>query len=292
MDLLSIANDIDELLAIDCRSIDSMEKCKSVLTNDEHSLKVLTFNIRSYQRNFNDFKIALKRLDLDFDVVVLTECWLCDGIIFEPLEGYKIYQSLSQVNKCSGIVTYVKNSWNSEIAPQVHKLDDADSLLININNDLTVLGIYRSPSFSNTDRFISSLDSVLSDNQHKRTLVIAGDINININDPMSAQAANYLCLMASHGLYPAISKPTRGASCLDHIFIKSETKSSGLVCKSSITDHDFALAEILLQIHRHTSKVRMIRKTDWESVASYINSLNWNEITSENNVNTASNKFL
>lgn len=43
------------------------------------SLKVILQNIRSVNKNLDDFSVFLTRSQLDYDFIVLTECWLQGG---------------------------------------------------------------------------------------------------------------------------------------------------------------------------------------------------------------------
>lgn len=75
---------IEETLSIDCYSIDSIDDCGGCLTSDQN-FNCLTFNIRSIQHNFNSFLVSWKRLNIDMDVIILTECWLNDFTVVPVL---------------------------------------------------------------------------------------------------------------------------------------------------------------------------------------------------------------
>jgi hypothetical protein len=109
-----------------------------------------------------------------------------------------------------------------------------------------ILGIYRSPSNSNADYFISSLSSHLDTIKSNKNIVITGDININIADKIREQTieqanrSNYLDMMAMHGLLPGHILPTRESACLDHFMLKLNnkfTKATTLILDTTITDH-------------------------------------------------------
>lgn len=291
MALLSVANDLDESFSVECQSIESLEKCKSILSASKHNIKVLTYNIRSYNKNFDEFTIALKRLDSNIDFIVLTECWLSAGIIIEDLPGYCAYKTTTQVNKNGGIVIYARSDWSMSIVMTESRVDDADSILIQINNDFSLLAIYRSPSFTNTDKFLNSLDTTLLHLKNKQNIIVAGDMNINISDISNNQTVNYMCLMASHSLLPAITTPTRYDTCIDHIFIKTKTTPFGLVCNSTITDHDIALCSFPRKSQHYSNIKRCKTRTDWDAVAAELNQTNWDSVTNSQCVNTALNNF-
>lgn len=52
MALLNVVHDIDEIVNIECHSLESVEFCKKLLLY--YNLKILCLNIRSLQRNFDD----------------------------------------------------------------------------------------------------------------------------------------------------------------------------------------------------------------------------------------------
>lgn len=275
MVLVSVSNDIDETITIDCHYLDTLESCKNFFNAELYNFKILSFNIRSIQHNFDDFSVALKRLDSDIDIVILTECWLTEASVTDLLPGYNSYRSITQMNKNGGVVIFVKNSHSSTTTEP--KLNDADCLLVTINDNITVLGIYRSPSTPSIDRFVDSLDTLLLSLNNSSFLVVAGDLNIDICS--TSCNSDYLCLMASHHLLPAITKPTRGEACLDHIFTRSNCKSSGLVYDSSITDHYITLAGFSLSKHHIQCKPRWRLNTDVEAVAAELNQIDWFLVT-------------
>lgn len=292
MALLEVLKDIDENINIHCHTCDPLEDCRIFLPkNDNYNFKVLTLNIRSYQRNFDDFCIAFKRLDTDFDVVVLTECWLSEGTILEPLPGYSVSRSQLQSNKNGGVIIYTLMNRNVKVIESV--IAEADSLLLELDNSIAILGIYRSPSFSNLDNFIVSLDTVLSQIKKYSTVVVTGDINIDIISTSISNHTEYLCLMASHGLLPAITEPTRGNTCLDHIFIKSSCRTVGIIGKCSITDHDMVLAATsLINSSKSPTRSRWINKTDHDAIAEELLNTDWSDILNSNCVNSATNTLI
>lgn len=92
-----------------------------------------------------------------------------------------------------------------------------------------------------------------------------GDININLllatnND------TEYLCLMAEHGLTPAITGSRRGNACLDYIFVNTFKNAIGVICSSDITDHDLALLGLTIKKSEQKLKDRTVLKRDMTSI--------------------------
>ncbi|CAB3227057.1 unnamed protein product [Arctia plantaginis] len=200
---------------------------------------VLSLNIRSIQHNFDELLITLKRMEIYPDVIILSECWLNENTIIPKMTGYDSFSTNKIINKSGGIAAYVRDVWSTSVHEPL--CDECNCLQLIINDKLTILGIYRSPSFKNLSTFLSFIDASLI-NGYGLLFGLAGDINLDIccNTP-TEQCSEYLCLMASHQLLPAITLPTRGEACLDHIFIKDKSLSLGMVCRAAITDHDICL---------------------------------------------------
>lgn len=172
------------------------------------------------------------------DIVVLTECWL-HGSTVPLLSGYNFYKTSNHRNQNSGVVVYVKNTWNASVSELT--LENADCLAIHIPKLISILCVYRSRVPSPLEGFLGSLESAIANHiSDKIPLIIAGDLNVNImNSTDNTQSLQYQCFMAEYGLRAAINQPTRGLACLDHIYLNSQYSQSaiGIICKTDITDH-------------------------------------------------------
>lgn len=159
---------------------------------------------------------------------------------------------------------------------------------------LTVLGLYRSPSFKNTANFLVALDDLISDSNSTKQFIIAGDINIDIlsDDVHSANISEYLCLMNEHGLASAITKPTRERACLDHIFVRSKFKVVGMVCDTDITDHKMVAVGITSTKPRPAVLNRRRSLTDFDGVAAELSVVNWAPVLEADDTNLALELFM
>ena len=170
----------------------------------------------------------------------------------------------------------------------------ANCLVCKLNNNLAIVGIYRSPSFNSNDNFnsfIDSLDNVLRDLSQFNEITILGDLNIDIKPyTRDARANDYLTLYASHGLMPAHFLPTRMNNCLDHIILKTKNTATALVITSEITDH----YPIFLAIETKHSSVLAKTSTRIDTVAAYdaINKIDLSEIFSIVNPDDATNTLI
>lgn len=159
MATIDLLDDLDNSLTFKCHTLSYPADCETILS--KFKLKILNVNIRSINKNFSNFLVVLYRLAIEFDVIVLCECWI-------------------NINKSGGVVMYVNTKW-SPVCSEL-EINDANCLLVEIPNSFKVLGLYRSPSFHNIDPFITSLDSAIESISTCPCLIFAGDININLLD--------------------------------------------------------------------------------------------------------------
>lgn len=72
----SIATDIDQLDVGESMLVGDPSAFHLHKIGSNNSLKIIVQNIRSLNKNFHDFEILLNRSETQYDVIVLTECWL------------------------------------------------------------------------------------------------------------------------------------------------------------------------------------------------------------------------
>lgn len=215
--------------------------CKQHLSCFSHPLTLLTQNIRSVFRNFDDFSALQNRLNIECVFIVLTECWLTKQYNVPLMPGYNMYQTNINCNQNDGVIVYARNHHN--ISVEEPNINDCNSLLIKIGSEFAIIAIYRSPSYRNLNQFITSLNDILQNLSSFKNIIIIGDININIlPGTTDSNAQDYLNLCSFHGLLPSHTLAThQSGSCLDHIMLKANLPSLALVINSSITDHNAAL---------------------------------------------------
>lgn len=189
-----LLNSLEEYNRIETTLIKTERDCKTFFINN--SLQIFTLfhmNIRSLEKHFDELKILLSEINVDFDIIVLTETWQTDNDCFN-IDGYTQFKQPNKFNKCDGIVVYIKSEYNAVSLNS--NISDANILdlqiYINRSEVLNITSIYRSPSFNMND-FIVSLDNLLQSKRNIGNHIIVGDININIyNCRTSSQIYEYL----------------------------------------------------------------------------------------------------
>lgn len=272
-------------------NVDYVANTKNILKK-EYSLKVLNINIRSIGKNFDELILFLHDIDIEFDVLILTECWLSSNPVPQFLEGYNYYATTHHRNRAEGVVAFVKPCHQ----PRVTELDvvDANCLHIELQNSTNILAIYRSPSQLSVTSFIVSLDKELRKSYKYRNSIILGDLNINTIGNRHPSCDDYLCMLAQNGYVNGISVPTRATvqalSCLDHIHVRSKCEFETAVVKSTFTDHYSTVLGIIGHGHRNLSQNTYVR-TDVNKIKSKLLLHDWSKLLHLTDVNEAVDLF-
>lgn len=246
-DLEEFATDVDQLNVGVSVVVDDPGDFRLHRIDINNSLKILTQNIRSLNKNFNGLEVFLARTTIEYDVIILTECWLQNSDFIPDLENYNYYSTTRHFNQNSGVVVYVRQNV-LDVSVYEPMTEDSDCLIVQIGIHYSLICVYRSPSLASPVAFQNSIDSVLQNLKHVPNIFMVGDINIDIATCNTDQRSDdYMDLLAMHGLLPTHRLPTRGSSCLDHCFVKSNNKTLTIVCESSITDHDTVHLDIILE---------------------------------------------
>ncbi|KAL0859558.1 hypothetical protein ABMA27_010700 [Loxostege sticticalis] len=171
MDSLNIIQELDDLgvtRSVAC-GIDSVTHF--VGNSNQNTLSILTQNIRSIYKNIDDLQITLSQLPYDMDILILTECRLKPSKPVPKLPNYSHYCTTILLNQNDGVVVYVKDNLQTKIKQL--NLSDATGLQITVSNHV-ILGIYRSPSHTNADNFVTSLHNYLdSISKYKNIMLLA-----------------------------------------------------------------------------------------------------------------------
>lgn len=287
------------------------ELCSHLNKNYFHSaaLSILNANIRSANKNFDEFLLLFQNLGVRFDVVILTEAWLRedDGSAYH-IPGYNTYYGYGDRNRSDGILIFSRETLNVKIDNT--NIADCKSYHVTIKKHSSkhnILAIYRSPSILNPTNFIESLTSYCEEKMiANETNIITGDININIMDdeiiPLKRDIRDiYLNNLQTLGYNSAINIPTRigrnTKTCLDHYFINKSNNVKGYVIESSITDHyPIALSINDNTQHNYTDNNTLRQKlkkiTDFNGMTLQLQQTNWTNILNSRDANYIAEQII
>lgn len=157
MDNSILQNDIDKTEIIPNTFTFDPTACKKFLGNISEQFTVVTQNIRSINKNFTAFTVLLERLMFLPDVLIFTECRLNENSAETKLKSYNYHKSLTYLNQNDGIVVLTKDHLKVDVCEP--KFNDANCLLLTIDDAITIVALYRSP-FSIQCRQVSYVSGV------------------------------------------------------------------------------------------------------------------------------------
>lgn len=288
--LENLINEVDRMSSPIAHRSDP-ESCQNLISKEiGSSIVVLNLNIRSVCGNIDQIPVLLQRLSIEVHVIVLTEARIDDSTIIPQLPNYRSYNTNKFINQNNGLVVYIKEGLNASV--EEVNIREADCLTVKLGSDFIIIGIYRPPCFPNKKTFIDSLDDTLAKLHSYNTVVLAGDMNINI-DPnvLDNSASNYLNMAASHGLLPTHYLPTRLSTCLDHILLKGDNQQTTVILDTAITDHDPVLLSLSWRVNI-SSRSRTTLKTNYTNLHTELANTSFESVYLETDPNKATYKLI
>ena len=122
---------------------------QSLSDNVKQSISIISFNIRSFNKNSDEFLGFLANTDHDFDIIILTETWGKDetqSLINIP--GYIATHNYRDSKRGGGVSIFVRDFFAFEILEEVNisnpNIESVGIKLSLPNSQLTIniLGIY------------------------------------------------------------------------------------------------------------------------------------------------------
>lgn len=281
---------LDSITVAKTISCDIEDIEKYVTNNRLYNLNIISQNIRSITCNINSFTTLILRSKTEWDVIVLTECWLPSAKYIPDLEGYNSISTTVNKTQNEGVVVYYKNHLN--ISYEEPQISDANCLLLKLNLETCIIGIYRPPARNDTTSFVNSIDSLLTNLSNFKNIVLCGDINIDITaNTEDKRCHDYLNVLSSHSLLPGHTLPTHGLTCLDHMMLKTKLDAICFKFESSITDHECVALNIV-----QNTKLEYIKKTtsriDYDGLDSAVQNIDFQPVLNSENVDIATNLLI
>lgn len=297
---------IDSYRNNDCMEFDTYRQFSDLFTLEpsEGFLKVIHFNIRSYNKNIDNVLILLEDLKVKFDLIVLTEAWLECGNNLTDLEGYDVYSTEIHWNRNDGVIVYCKTELG--VTSQQVSMGEATGLQLDFytdNRHFNVVAIYRSPSM-NYHSFVTDLNNYYSNVNKHTTYFYVGDINIDILHSCQNvfEKDYYLNILYSVGFTDYINKPTRvterSETCIDHLFVNHFDYSaiSSCILKTDVTDHYAIVAKLEYcsskNLHTKTDDNETITYIDQKLLQELIERQPWDHVLALQDVNLCCDAFI
>ena len=224
----------------------TISEFNSLCKDSDNKITILSYNIRSFNSNADNFFAGFDRKTLPA-IIVLAETW------FKPenaqsIPGYKAYHTFRLGERRSGgISIFVEESLYSRSIGELcisNPVIESCTIEIDIGGESwCLLGIYR-PHSGTPENFLNSLEHMFSNNKlRNKKCMVLGDINIDLLKEDS-EVDGFVAGMRSYHYVPIITKPTRFPpddsqmpSLLDHIWLNSPVNFNSGIILNDLTDH-------------------------------------------------------
>ena len=166
-------------------------------------LNIFSMNIRSLPKHGGESLVFLKLLETDFDIVVLTEIGSRNiDLVKHLLNDYDFYYVTPLNNMYGGVGIYVSSNINNVLVLDNIAVEktclcpkcEIESLFLNfsyMNESYVIGGIYRHPN-GIVNHFVNDLENTLVKFDNKTTIIIAGDMNVDLIKFENDNTINYL----------------------------------------------------------------------------------------------------
>jgi len=204
-------------------------------------LSVFHINIRSLNKNLRGLIELLQTLELDFDVLVLTEIWNYNLEFYTKIfKNYNFHYVTPHESNIDGVGILVKKNYTcNELTdiriPSTNSTSKVESLWLEIScnrKKYIVGGIYRHPNQQSIKDFTIQLDKSLEYIlKFHIPCIIAGDLNVDISKYNThSETTDYVNNLLINDFIPMIIMPTRitikSATIIDHIYYHAGSKTT------------------------------------------------------------------
>ena len=284
--------------------------------NDAKGYLLLNQNMQSFNAKQPLLEAFLESISIPFHTIVLTETWnqsmylnLCQIDNFSAVHTYRDIPNRRNRGGPGGGVSIFSNS-------SIYEINKIDMLSVcnttietcvarihrkgNTSIHHFIVAVYR-PFTDTHENFTRALQEILSNPiLQNKTVILAGDMNINLLDRNNVHVNQYLCMLNSLNYIQTINKATRfpnggnsayNPSCLDHIFINKLAQYTAPIYFADISDH--CGVALYLEIDdtpppsnmKHKISFRLINDENITNFENIISHTNWNFLVNINDVN-------
>ena len=229
----------------------NIEDINSIENLNKKNQSYFHLNISSLQYHIDDLKLLLSQMNIEFDVIGITESRLQNNQPKTNIEipGYCYEHTPTKASK-GGALLYISKNVNYKPRKDLTIIKDKEleSIFIEIvipqKKNIIVGCIYRHPCMDPHEFNNIYLNPLLEKfSFEKKSVVLLGDFNINLlNCDTNQDSSDFLDLMTSNSFAPGITKPTRitghSKTLIDNIFFNEIY--DGIVTgniTASISDH-------------------------------------------------------
>ena len=247
---VDINEEIDNFSANNCNSYD-LESIKDSEEIASSKFNIIHMNIRSYNKNLDEFLSFIDCTKINFPIIFLSETWLKNENDWINIPNYTAFHSFRKDgNKegYGGVSILLHDKLKGEVIPTLtlnnNSIESIGIKTVVNKKTINLVCVYRPPVHSNEnlDSFNATIKEFLDALPRNEISFIGGDININFNSTtLSNSAKNFQELLASESYYPLITLPTRvtqsSSTLIDHLFTNTLLPIESGTLDCGITDH-------------------------------------------------------
>ncbi len=243
-----------------------------ISTSNLFNFKVLHINIHSLNAKLDGFCDLINCLDVNFDIIVLTEIW-CTNVSFfrNLLPSYIFYYDLPVDTNVGGVGMFIKNDFTVHFRNDLRMKSTVNNKIENLwlevsknKTKFVIGGVYRHPS-SHIAEFSESLEVSLSKISRRNVpCIVAADMNIDLLKFNSLVVENYIKSLLVNNFLPVLLAPTRvtlsSATIIDHIYLFNcgvNFDHSRIVCGNLCSDLSDHFPNYILLNSKNKCKVDM-----------------------------------
>ena len=291
---------------------DTIENMKN-----KKGLKIISWNIRSLQANFNQFKDFIDLFNREscfLDIICLSEIWVLKNIEFYNLENFNFVYKMRNLSTGGGVAFYVRKGIQYKELKNLSSFEEKiiESLTIELEigkkEKLILTNLYRSnsphPNYTmgdQNDRFLDVFYKLQADlSALKHNSYILGDFNFDLlKFEEHNKTKELLNTSFGYGFLQLVSLPTRisnnSATLIDHIYTNANLNQfESYIILSDISDH-FPICHI---ISDKTKEVKpsyiQVQNFSEENILAFKNDLsntNWGNVFNQDQTQEAYDKF-
>nr|CAI5843030.1 unnamed protein product [Callosobruchus analis] len=240
----------------------------------------------------------------NLDIIVLSETGEVKDKSNFSIPDYNMYYNESHLNKCDGVVVYVKHSIS--VIESIVQVNDFKFLRVTLltpsMDSIGLTAIYRPPS-TNIREYIDSLEQYLDNIRTLSMEIYLGDINIDLMKKDSVDTISYFSVLGSKGFVSFINKPTRvtkeSQTIIDHIFLRTQkgknqnVATESIIFNTDMTDHYspclFLSCRKKYNVPENNYKTYII---NYGTLKDVIKAEMWEDVTACDDSQTAYSKFI
>lgn len=212
--------------------------------SNQSNLFIVHHNIRSFNKNFDEFACFMASLACEIDILILSETWFSHDDVTN-IVGYHSFHCTRDNKGGGGVSVYIRKTINCKAEPiLVKSCDVADILCIEMQmpkEKVYLIGMYRPPDYQNPDSITSEIENVFNSIDMRCKTVVAGDMNIDLLDESNNITKELRDFMQLQSFVSSISIPTRvtdnSAKVIDHFWCNFEHIEEAGCFVNNISDH-------------------------------------------------------